>query len=230
MSFCCENPIDLGCRSACAPITLPVVISETAFYTIVYEFAGALISREFEATPVDGYLQVPSYVFNESQYVTFQIYDADKVLAGCFKARMLSGNTTIEHTPPSPLVRVDTYMDVSAQVVDCSNGLNTDELTINFVGNLNPQKIGTIYHIQLSVHHGGNPHPYQLYYDQGLTQPLSQNKFVVTDPMQVPTFYLAVQLSNCNQKYEVTAVVTSIENMEAGYYNGTNTPVNYTVN
>lgn len=229
MSFCCENPIDLGCRSACAPITLPVVISETAFYTIVYEFAGALISREFEAVPVDGYLQVPSYVFNESQYVTFQIYDNDKVLVGCFKASMLSGNTTIEHTPPSPLVRVDTIMFANPTHQACINGLNVDELSIE-PSEYGQNKIGTIYNIQLSVHHGGNLHPYQLYYDQGLTLPINQNKFELSDSMPIPILYLAAQLSNCNQKYEVTAVVTSIENMEAGYYNGTNTPVNYTVN
>ena len=229
MSFCCENPIDLGCRSACAPITLPVVISETAFYTIVYEFAGALISCEFEAVPVDGYLQVPSYVFNESQYVTFQIYDADKVLVGCFKARMLSGNTTIEHTPPSPLVRVDTSMNKLINPYPCANGLHVDALSVN-VSTQNGFKTGTIFNFEIDVVHGGNQHPYQLYYDQALTQPILQNKYVLLNPLAFPLFYLAVQLSNCNQKYEVTAVVTSIENMEDGYYNGTNTPVNYTVN
>lgn len=224
MSFCCENPIDLGCRSACAPITTNIVQTIAGYYTIAYKFAGSLITREFYATPVGGVLQIPANIFNESQNVTFSVFDSNKVQIACYKATMLPSNSTLQSEEPNPLQLIDTSISIDGQNVECSNGLNIDAVTILATSGLAGLKVGTIYNMNISVIHGGNPHPYSLYYDQALTIPILNNKIIQMEinPIQSPLFYVATQLSNCNQNYTLSVIVDSMENMEQGYANGTN--------
>lgn len=228
MSFCCENPIDLGCRSACAPITTNIVQTTAGYYTIVFEFNGALISREFYSTPVGGYLQIPDYIFNESSSVTFQIYDSTSTFIACFKANILPGDTSIEPSVPTSLTGVATHTQ-SGNVVPCSAGAHVIQFRSTFTptGGI---KIGTIIDLDVVVQHGGNAHAYSLFYDAAKTLPIINNQFVCSQALNSIGFYCSVIMSNCNQNFTIDAVVHGITNMVDGYYNTTNTYTQYAYN
>ena len=228
MSFCCENPIDLGCRSACAPITLPVAITETAYYTIVYEFAGALISREFEAIPVDGFLQVPSHIFNETQHVTFQIYDASGVLVSCFKAHILPSNMVIEpYTPTPPLLPFTTLVNFSSN--GCSNEIFRGRLEV-YLSDLNAIQNGTLIDLHHEILHNNQSTPHSIVcvspgisYSNDDVVVVDKNLFITSGG--VIFFDVTVTSKNCNHSFTIDAVVDSVENLVSGYANTLNTPM-----
>lgn len=226
MSFCCENPIDLGCRSACAPITLPVAITETAYYTIVYEFAGALISREFEAVPVGGFLQVPSYIFNETQHVTFQIYDASGVLVSCFKAHILPSNMTLEpYTPTPPLLPFTTSIEFIPSA--CNNDLFHGVMKVVFSPDIAVQN-GTILDLHHDILHNNQSTPHSIICGTPGVDYIGDD-LIITDASLLTGNEILLDVSvtskNCNHSFTIDAVVDSVENLVSGYANTLNTPM-----
>lgn len=228
MSFCCESPIDLGCRSACAPITLPVAITGTAYYTIVYEFAGALISREFEAVPVDGFLQVPSYVFNETQNVTFQIYDGNNVLVSCFKANILPSSMTFEPvTPTPPLLPFTTSINFSSN--GCANDVFSGRMEV-YLNDLDAIQDGTLIDLHHQILHNGTSTPHSIVcVSPGVTY--SNDDVLITNSKLfiasggILFFDVAVTSKNCNHSFNIDAVVDHVENLSSGYENTINNPM-----
>lgn len=223
MSFCCENPIDLGCHSACAPILTTIVQTQQSYYTIAYQFNGALITREWLADPVNGFLQVPSYIFNEASNVTFQIYDGDNVLVSCFKAQILPSNSTFVPQPPAPpYTQFTTTIETIGVVRSCVNGEHFIHFRINY-NDLQGMLVNTYFMMGAYLLHGGNPHPFTLYYDAGATQPLYQNEYYNVQNM-LPTLdiYMKTTLSNCNQDFTFNIVVNSVGFIAPGYVNTIN--------
>lgn len=222
MSFCCENPIDLGCHSACAPILTNIVQPTQANYTIAYKFNGALITREWLADPVGGFLQVPSYIFNESQNATFQIYDGDNVLIGCFKAQILTSNSTFVPQPPAPPYTAFTTTIETKSVTPCASGKHLIKFRINY-NDLQGMLVNTYFKMGAYLTHGGNAHPFTLYYDAGMTQPLYQNEYYMVQNM-LPTLdiYMYTALSNCNQDFTFNIVVNEVGFIAPGYVNTIN--------
>lgn len=218
---CCNNPIDLGCKSACAPITTTIPTAQTGF-SVVYNFNGTWVSTPAEV--VDGYVTVPAGTFNESSNVTFQIFNNVNAFVACFKASIHPGDVDFEMNKPV-LIPIDTEMSIDGANPGCSNGLNIDEVSIIILTGFSGIQYGTIYNVDVEVTHGGNPHTYQLYRDKLLTMPVTDNKIIqIEAPGQTPVFYVATQFSNCNQKYTLTVNVISIENYVTGYKNGIHLP------
>ena len=214
---CCNNPIDLGCKSACAPVT--TTIADSGTFIAVYEFNAVELAVNCEV--VDGYVTIPAGTFNEEGPVNFSVYADDNVFVACFKAKMLPGSITFEYNPPQGLVGVSTDTVYVNEPVACVNGLHrlsfrtTWTPTAGFIA-------GTTLEYFVSLTDGGSPMSYQLYYDIAGTQPLVGNNFVYTGIGGI-AFYAFVQLNNCNHGYTIDIVVYEIKNINIGYYNSSNT-------
>lgn len=227
MSLCCENPYDLGCHSACAPIITNIVQPQQGYYIISYTFNGALITREWLATPVGGFLEIPSYIFNESANVTFQIYDGNSVFINCFKAKILPSNSTLQPQPPQPPLTPFTTLIETISAERCLNGKHLIRFTINY-NDLQGMLVNTYFTLGAVLTHGGNNHPFTLYYDAGLTQPLYQNEYYNVQNM-LPTLnlYMLTELKNCNQHFTFNIVVNSVGFIAPGYVNTVNIGATY---
>ena len=227
MSLCCENPIDLGCHSACAPILTNIVQPVQGYYTIAYQFNGAMITREWLADPVNGFLQVPSYIFNEASNVTFQIYDGDNVLISCFKATILPSNSTFVPQPPAPPYDAFTTTMEFKSAVPCVAGRHLVHFRINY-NVLQAFLVNTYFEIGATLTHGGNAHPFTLYYDASMTQPVYNNEqYLAGNRLPTLDIYMYTELSNCNQHFTFSIQVNQVGFIAPGYVNTNNFGATY---
>lgn len=227
MSFCCENPIDLGCHSACAPILTNIVQPVQGYYTIAYQFNGAMITREWLADPVNGFLQVPNYIFNEASNVTFQIYDGDNVLINCFKATILPSNSTFVPQPPAPPFDAFTTTIELVRAGQCVNGGHLVQFKINY-NDLQGMLVNTYFMLGATLTHGGNNHPFTLFYDSAGTQPVYQNEqYLAGNHLPTLDLYMKTQLNNCNQHFTFNIQVNQVGFIAPGYVNTNNFGATY---
>lgn len=220
---CCENPIDLGCKSACAPITTSIPTSSTDF-SIVYNFNGTWVSTP--AIVVDGYVTVPAGTFNEASNVTFQIFNSVNAFVGCYKAKIMPGNVTFEVQPYTPpLLPFVTSIDFAMQ--SCANDVFLGLMTVTFNPDSGIQD-GTILDLHHQILHNNNPTPHSFVC---LTPGVSyiNDQLIVYDASLLTSnqILLEVQVTskNCNRSFTIDAVIDHCENIATGYENTTNTPM-----
>lgn len=220
---CCENPIDLGCKSACAPITTTIQTLLTDF-SIVYNFNGTWVSTP--AIVVDGFVTIPAGTFNEASSVTFQIYNNVNAFVGCYKAKILPGNVTFEAKPYTPpLMPFVTNIDFTDG--GCSNDTFRGIMTVYF----NPDggiQDGTILDLHHLILHNNNSTPHSIICTTAGVSYIN-DQLIIYDASLLVTdeINLAVQVTskNCNHNFTIDAVIDHCENLAPGYENTINSPM-----
>ena len=139
--MCCDNPIDLGCFSSCDGIVTNIATTCTQHYTVSYNFNGAVINYSF-TDKGNGFVTIPSGVFNDSSSTTFAVYDNSGEQIGCFKAKISAGviaiqngdtlTSTIELTPDLCLEGIPTALQNISAIIEFNDiGLLQNGTTIN---------------------------------------------------------------------------------------------------
>ena len=220
---CCTNPIDLGCRPSCAPITTNIAGIEGDLYTIVWTFNGVYQSAQAEI--VNGFLKIPGNTFNESEPVNFLVYDADNVFVACYKATMRPGNVIVEDTPPTP-VYLPLTTSITLNSEGCENDLWRGVLQIN-LNTLDGLQGGSIIDLHHEILHNGNSTPHAL---NIITPGISyvNDLLTILDPSQITNpieLEVTVSSKNCKHSFTIDAQVNDILYMANGYDNTMNYPL-----
>lgn len=220
---CCENPIDLGCKSACAPITTSIQTSSTDF-SIVYNYNGTWVSTP--AIVVDGFVTIPAGTFNEASNVTFQVFNNVNAFVGCFKAKIVPGNVDFEVKPYTPpLIPFVTNIEFTSG--GCSNDTFRGQMVIHWNPDSGVQD-GTILDLHHEILHNGSSTPHSLICITPGVDYIN-DQLIITDSSLITgnVIFLSVEVTskNCNHHFTIDAVIDHCENLAPGYENTINTPM-----
>lgn len=216
---CCNNPIDLGCKSACAPITTTIPTAQTGF-SVVYNFNGTWVSTPAEV--VDGYVTVPAGTFNESSNVTFQIFNNVNAFVACFKASIHPGDVDFEINKPV-LIPIDTVVEFTSY--GCTADLFRGRLRVT-ISNTNGLKVGTQISLDIAVLHAGNTIPYALSSPDPYQYSVNYN-IIEINVLGLQVIEVDIEIANpgCGVDFSLDCAVSNIDNQTPGYFNQTNTPM-----
>lgn len=221
---CCTNPIDLGCRQSCAPITTNIANNLVEPYQLVWNFNGTYQSQIIH--PVNGFVTIPGNTFNESNNVTFSIYDQNNEFIACYKASIKPGNFSDELEPPSPiLLPFNTAFSIGN--IQCTGDLWRANLYVQ-MNDIGALKNGSILDFHHEILHSGQSTPHSITCTTPGVSYIGDD-LIITDITLLPLFItllVNVTSKNCNHSFTLDAVIDHVEGLNAGYENVTNTPLN----
>lgn len=220
---CCSNPIDLGCKNYCAPITTNIIVSAGETHIVAYRFNGKLITHEITSMDA-GYLVIPAGIFNEVSNITFNVHDSSGNFIACFKIEMSSGGTTVEMNKPQPALPVNTVVNFIPD--RCTSDVYRGIIQILF-SDMNAIKNGVVIDLHHEILHNGTSTPHSI-------NPGSMGYTYVNDLITITDETLLggqillgvlVTSKNCTHKFTIDAVVDNMQNLPPAYFNNINTPM-----
>lgn len=217
---CCTNPIDLGCRPSCAPITTNISGIEGDIFNVYWTFNGTYQTAQAEV--IDGFVTIPGNIFNESQPVNFSIYDSENVFVACFKATIRPGDIIVQEIP----VTIPFTTSINIQSDGCSNDQWSGIMEIN-LNTIDALQNGSILDLHHDILHNGNSTPHSI---TVITPGIDYvgDDLIITDVSLIENpikLQVHVTSKNCNHSFTIDAVIDHVENLATGYSNTTNTPL-----
>lgn len=227
--MCCQDPVTLGCYDSCDTVTITDLTGPFAANELFvrYNFNGAVRKELITEVSADGEPIIDLSKFNEDYYYTFEIVDlATGESLGCYKIKIEPcAGDFFEAEPPAITEYLDSIIILGADA--CSG-----ETIVEFVVDIaDPQLValinGTIINFGFTASVPGTT--VEIASADANLVVLSETSIQIVDASLITSIALQLKVSNCDTN-EITAVVTSFDNLADTWGNGTHTADSTTIN
>lgn len=227
--MCCQDPVNLGCYDSCDTITITDLTGSFAANELFvrYNFNGAVRKEMIAVVSDDGEPIIDLSLFNEDYYYTFEIVDlATGDSLGCYKMKVEPcAGDFFEAEPPVISEYLDSTIIFGAAA--CSG-----ETIVEFVVDIaDPQLValidGTIINFGFTASVPGTA--LEVASADANIVVLSPTSVQIVDATLITSIALQLKVSSCDTN-DISAVVTSFDNLADTWGNGTHTADSTTIN
>jgi len=220
---CCQNPTNLGCYCSCDTVTITTLTGYTPNEVYIeYQFNGANRKQLITEVSATGQPIIDTSTLNEDYNYTFEVIErATGTSLGCFKIKITPCAGDIFDIPALPPVTNFIDSEILFGTARCTlDGFLPFDIIIP-----DPQlaglKDGSIINLAFTI--TGAPTGAYMYSDDLNIEVISPTQIKIISAAAITTISLVFKIPGCGA-YTVMCVVTSFDNLVAGWGNGTHTP------